>query len=151
MRIVDRALRRPRLAGRRALRSTGDRVGQVRDPASEPDADIGFATVHRLEDGDRFAFLHPRADQRRALGADIAQLGAALAEDGNGVIVERVGRLEAQLHRVARGAEHALHTPVALALVLVRKVDADNGGGQVVHGGDVTFCPACRKVYLIQA
>ena len=129
MRIVDRALRRPRLAGRRALRSTGDRVGQVRDPASEPDADIGFATVHRLEDGDRFAFLHPLADQRRAFGADIAQLNAALAEDGNRVVVVWVGRLEAQLDHVARRAEHAFHAPVALALVLVREVDADDGGG----------------------
>jgi len=131
--IVDWSLRRPRLAGRRALRNIGDRVGQGRDTTSEPDPDVGAASVHRLEDSDRLAFLHPLADQRRALGADIAQLGAAVAEDGNGVLVVWVGRLEAQLDRVARRAEHALHTPVALALVLVREVDADNGGGQSVH------------------
>jgi len=131
--IVDRALRRPRLAGRRTFRNVGDRVGQGRHPASEPYSDVGSASVHRLKDGDRFAFLHSFADQWRALGADIAQLGAALAEDGNGVLVVWVGRLEAQLDRVARRAEHALHTPVALALILVREVDADNGGGEFVH------------------
>jgi len=149
--IVHRSLRRPRLARRRALRNIGNRVGQGRRATSEPDPNIGPATVRRLENGGRLAFLHPLADQRRLLGANIAQLGAALAEDGNGVAVERVGRLEPQLDRVAPGAKHALHTPVTLALVLVRKVDADNGGGQVVHGRDVTFCPACRKVYPIQA
>ena len=64
-----------------------------------------------------------------ALGADIAELNAALAEDGNRAVVVRVGLLEAQLDRVARRTEHALHTPVALALILVREVDADNGRG----------------------
>jgi len=132
--IVDRSLRRPRLAGWRAFRNIGDWVGQGRHTASEPDPDIGAASVHRLEDGDRLALLHSLADQRRALGADVAQLRPAFAEDGNGVLVVGVGRLEAQLDRVARRAEHALHTPVALALVLVRKVYADNGGGQFVHG-----------------
>jgi len=131
--IVHRSLLRPRLAGRRALRNIGDRVGQGRDTTFEPYPDVGAAPMHRLEDGDRFAFLHPLADQRRALGADIAQLSAALAEDSNGVLVVRIGRLEAQLDHVAWRAEHALHTPVALALVLVRKVYADNGGGQFVH------------------
>lgn len=113
--IVDRLLRRPSLAGRWALWSIGDRVGQGKHPAS----------VHRLKDGDRLAFRYPLADQRRPLGADVAQLRAALAEDGDRVIVERVARLEAQLDRYARRAQHA---PVALARVLVRKVDAINEG-----------------------
>ena len=85
--IVHRSLRRPRLAGRRAFRNIGDRVGQGRDTTAEPDPDVGAASVHRLKDGDRLAFLHSLADQRRALGTDIAQLGAAIAEDGNGVLV----------------------------------------------------------------
>ncbi len=116
--IVYRSLRRPSLAGRWALCSIGDRVGQGRHPAS----------VHHLKDGDRLAFLYPLADQRRALCADIAQLGAALAKFGNGVLVLWVARLEAQLDRYARRAQHALHAPVALARVLVRKVDAINEG-----------------------
>jgi hypothetical protein len=116
--IVDRSLRRPSLAGRWALWSIGDRVGQGKHPAS----------VHRLKYGDRLAFRYPLADQRRPLGADVAQLRAALAEDGDCVIVERVARLEAQLNRYARRAQHALHAPVALARVLVRKVDAINKG-----------------------
>jgi hypothetical protein len=107
--------------------------GQGRDTASEPDPDVCAASVYRLEEGDRFAFLDPFADQRRALGADIAQLGAAFAEDSNGVLVVWVGRLEAQLDHVARCAVHTLHTPVAFALVLVREVNADNGCGQFVH------------------
>jgi len=117
------------MAWRRALRNIGDRVGQGKDAAPEPDSDIASVPVHRLEDRDCLAFLHSLADQRRPLGANIAQLGAALAENGNGVIVERVGRLEAQLDHVAGRTEHALHTAVALALVLVREVDADNGCG----------------------
>jgi hypothetical protein len=64
-----------------------------------------------------------------ALGADIAELGSALAKDSNGVLVVRVGRLKALLDNVARRAEHALYTPVALAGVLVRTIDADNGCG----------------------
>jgi len=81
------------MAGRRAFRNIGDGGGLGWDTASEPYPDVGPATVHRLEDGDRFAFLYLLADQRRALGADIAQLGAALANDSNGVLVVRVGRL----------------------------------------------------------
>jgi len=68
------------LARRRALRNIGDRVGQGRRATSEPDPDVGTTSVHRLKDGDRFAFFHPLADQRRSLGADVAQLRAALAE-----------------------------------------------------------------------
>ena len=105
------------------------RVGQGRDTASEPDPDVCAASVHRLEDGGRLAFLPPLADQRRPRGADIAKLGAALAEDGNSVNVEQVDRLEAQPDHVARRAENELHTPVALAIVLVWKVDAGNGRG----------------------
>jgi len=135
--IVDRSLRRPRLAGRRTFRNVGNQVGQGRDTASEPDPDVCAASVYRLEDDDRFAFLDPFADQRRALGADIAQLSAAFAEDSNGVLVVWAGRLEAQLDHVARCAKHTLHTPVALALalalVLVLEVDANNGCGQFVH------------------
>jgi len=56
-----------------------------------------------------------------------------LAEDGNGVLLVRVGWLEAQLDHIPRRAEHALHTPVALALALVWETGADNGGGQFVH------------------
>ena len=84
--------------------------------------------MHRLKDGDRLAFLYPLADQRRALCADIAQLGAALAKYGNGVLVVWVAWLEAQLDRYARRAQHALPAAVALARVLVRKVDAINEG-----------------------
>jgi hypothetical protein len=64
--IVNRSLRRPRLPRRRAFRHIGDRVGQGRDTASKPYPDVSTAPVHRLEDGDRLAFLHPLADQRRA-------------------------------------------------------------------------------------
>ena len=114
MGIVHRSLRRPHLAGRLWLRNIGDRVGQGRDTASEPDPDIGSAPVHRLEDRDRLAFLHPLADQRRALGADIAQLNAALAEDGNVVLVVRVGRLQVQPDRCPRRTPFALHRQVLL-------------------------------------
>ena len=63
--IVNRSLRRPRLPRRRAFRHIGDRIGQGRDTASKPYPDVSTAPVHRLEDGDRLAFLHPLADQRR--------------------------------------------------------------------------------------
>jgi len=76
--VINRSQSRPRLAERRAFRNIGDRVWQGRDTASEPNPDVGAASVHRLKHGDRLAFLHPLADKRRALGADIAQIGAAL-------------------------------------------------------------------------
>ena len=90
MGIVDRSLRWTRLPGRRAFRDIGDRVGQGRDTAPEPDPDVGSASVHCLKKGHRLAFLHPLADQQRALGADIAQIHAAVTDDGGGVIVAPV-------------------------------------------------------------
>ena len=51
MGIVNRSLRRPRLARRRAFQNIGDRVGHGRHPASEPYLDVSAASVHRLKDG----------------------------------------------------------------------------------------------------
>jgi uncharacterized membrane protein YidH (DUF202 family) len=86
-----------------------------------------------LEDRGRVVFLHPLADQRCALGAYVAQLRTAIAEDGNGVCIEWVGRLEPQFDQVTRRAHHALHLTVALTRVLVREVDANNRGSQFIN------------------
>lgn len=62
------------------------------------------------------------------------QLRVAIVEDRNGVVVERVGWLAAELDQVTRGVEYAPHAPVALARVLVRKVGPDIRGGEFAHG-----------------
>ena len=120
--IVDRSLRWPRLARRRALRHIGDRVGQGRDTASEPYSDVSAASVHRLKNGDRLAFLHPLTDQRRPLRADIAQLSVALAEDGDRVIVEWVSRLEAQIDRVARRGQRSDRSTIPTRSIRMKMV-----------------------------
>jgi len=114
--IVDQSLGRPRLAGRRGFWNSGDRLGPSKHPDSEPDPDVSAAFVHRLEDGDGFAFLHLLADQRRTVSAGIAHLNAALVDDGNGVLVVRVGRLEALLDRCSKRTPCVLHMPVLLLL-----------------------------------
>ncbi len=62
MGIVHRSLCRPHLAGRLGLRNIRYRVGQGRQPASEPNPDIGSVPVHRLEYRGRLVFLHPHAN-----------------------------------------------------------------------------------------
>ena len=142
--VVDQSLGRPSVAGRRPFWNSGDRVGQSKHAASEPDPDVGAAFEHRLKDGDGFAFSL-LADQRLTVSAGIAHRNSALVEDGNGVLVVRDGRLEAQRDRCSKRTPRVLHMPVLL-LSSAREVDADNGGGQFVHCGDVRFCPSYRTV-----
>jgi hypothetical protein len=65
-----------------------------RNATCEADPDVGSASVHCQKNGDRFAFLHPLADQQRTLGAGIAQIHAAVTEDDDGIIVEPVDNLK---------------------------------------------------------
>jgi hypothetical protein len=80
--IVDRSLRL-RLPRGWAFRNIGDRVGQGRDTASEPDPDVGSASVHRLKDGDRFGFLHSSTNHVNVSGVDNTQPCAAMASSGH--------------------------------------------------------------------
>ena len=48
--------------------------------------------------------------------------------------------------RFARRAKHAFHAPVALRLVLFRKVYADNGGGEFVYIRNIALQMGTWKV-----
>lgn len=63
----------------------------------------------------------------------MALLDAAVGPYGDRVVVERAPWLRLELGQIARCAEHAFHAPVALRLILIRKVDAHNGGGEFVN------------------
>lgn len=66
-------------------------------------------------------------------------------------------QLDARFEQITRGAHHALHAPVTLRLVIVREVDAENGGGELVHGSRFqlaeiqTYCGRARNVRRLNA
>lgn len=97
--------------------------------AVECDSDIcaeaGVALEHR-----RYivTVAHVFAYQRSALGGEIAEMDAALAEYGDGVLIGRVFGFRAQLDRIAGGAQRDLET-AARTLALVGVIGADDGEG----------------------
>jgi hypothetical protein len=128
------------------IRNIRDRVGQGGKPASEPDPDVSPAPVHGLEDRANLVFIDPLANQARVLGADVAHLYTASGPYGNGVLVVWGLRFKAKLDHLARPAEHALHNPAALRFILVRKVQADNGGGEFAHRPSLALRPSFGQV-----
>lgn len=101
--------------------------GQRRHVAVECDSDVRAKARRRLKHcNDVVPVTHVLADQRRALGGEIAELDAALAVDGDGVFVGRVLRLGNQLDRIARRTEGDLES-ARRALALVGEVGADDG------------------------